>query len=443
MPQPYRSAPQDHRAYAFDGRDEAERSSLLNDSAGHSNAATLRPAQCRPMRIGIAGPITLPLLRDLFPAGTELPATLSFPLIAKFAEGLHQRGHEIVLFALSPEISTTRVIQGDRIQAYICPQRRPRWQMLDLFRGERQQLRAAIRNSGCDVVHAHWTYEFALAAIESGVPHVVTAHDAAPVVLRYAQHPYWYVKPLLGWPVLRKAKCVTAVSPYLAELLHRSLRPQKDIVVVGNGVTPDVFRRQPERLARDTHGKVVFASVLNEWAGRKNGKQLIRAFAMLRKRVDTSVELRMFGVGHDEGGPAEQWAQRSGLAAGIRFMGSLPYQEVMTALTEQVDVLVHPSLEEGYGMAVAEAMAMGLPVIAGKNSGAIPWLLSKGRAGLLVDVTSAAEIADAMQKLITNVEFRQALAQAGRDHAMAEHRIEITVERYEALLARASEEQRP
>jgi hypothetical protein len=53
----------------------------------------------------------------------------------------------------------------------------------DLFAQERAGLERAMREDPCDVVHAHWTYEFALAALASGQPTLVTARDWAPTIL--------------------------------------------------------------------------------------------------------------------------------------------------------------------------------------------------------------------------------------------------------------------
>jgi glycosyltransferase involved in cell wall biosynthesis len=110
----------------------------------------------------------------------------------------------------------------------------------------------------------------------------------------------------------------------------------------------------------------------------------------------------------------------------------------LTALAEGVDVLVHPSREESQCMVVIEAMAMGLPVIAGKCSGAIPWVLAGGKAGMLVDVTSAKAIARAMQAMIEDTVLRDRLAVAGRKLALEQYHIDTTINRYEAILARAS-----
>ena len=61
------------------------------------------------------------------------------------------------------------------------------------------------------------------------------------MVLRFARHPYWIEKRLLACLVLRKARCVTAVSPYTAAALRSFVRPPRGIVVIPNGVTQDTF----------------------------------------------------------------------------------------------------------------------------------------------------------------------------------------------------------
>jgi glycosyltransferase involved in cell wall biosynthesis len=391
------------------------------------------------MRIGIAGPMDVRMLADLFPSVSNIPKTYSFPLIGQIAREFYNRGHELVLFALSSEVVRTERIDGERIRVYICPKRRPRLEMLDFFRAERRALCDAMRTSGCDVIHAHWTYEFGSAAAESGLPHVVTAHDVPMVVLRFARHPYWMEKPWLAVKALRRAQCVTAVSPYVAQQLQRFLRPQKDVLVIPNGVPPDVFGLGARR-ARRRGGPIVFASVLNGWGPRKNAKTLIKAFALFRKTQSEAVQLRMFGDGFEKGGPAERWAGERHLDSGIDFIGPLPHSEVLRQLADEVDVLVHPSLEEACCMAVIEAMAIGLPVIGGKAAGGIPWMLDSGHAGLLVNVKSPSSIASGMRTLIEDIQLRTALAQSGRRKALSEYRLESVVVPYENLLARVAQE---
>jgi glycosyltransferase involved in cell wall biosynthesis len=388
------------------------------------------------MKIGIAGPISLAPLQQFFPANAAIPSVASFPLIGAIAADLRERGHEISIFALSGGVAHTRIIEGDRVRLYVCPRRRERWQMPDFFRAERMALRDAMRQADCDVIHAHWTYEFGAAAVASGLPHVVTAHDVPMVVLRFARHPYWLEKPWLAVPVLRRARCVTAVSPYVAQQLHRLLRPQHDIVVVPNGVGTEVFALTGRRAARRTAETVTFASVLNGWGPRKNAKALIRAFALVRKKFPGLVKLKMIGIGFEKDGPAEKWARRHDAELGIQFVGPLPHSEVLTTLAEEADVLVHPSLEEACCMVAMEAMAIGIPVIGGEKSGGIPWELANGEAGILTDVTSSPSIAKAMELLVTDAGLRKGLGASGRRRAAEEYDLTRTVGCYETLLER-------
>ena len=386
------------------------------------------------MRIGIAGPVSLRMLRPLFAPQTEIPDTWEFPLIADLAERFHSRGHDIVVFALSSSVSKTKLLVGDRIQAYICPLRRGRQQMLDFWRGERRVLADAMRASKCEVIHAHWAYEFGAAALDSGIPHVITAHDNPFAVLRFARHPYWIEKPLLACSVLKKAKCVTAVSPYVADSLGNFLRPRQDILVVCNGVDGAVFELYKKRRDHESSRRLVFASVLSNFGVLKNSKTLIRAFNLLRDQFGDQVELWMFGEGHEEYGVAAAWASKRSLHSGICFKGYIPSSDLLPLLARNVDVFVHPSLEEACSMAVIEAMAMGLPVIGGKSSGGVPWLLSQGKAGMLVDVTSPASIAMAMGELADGISLRTNLAAAGRQLASVRYRIDSAVDSYENIL---------
>jgi glycosyltransferase involved in cell wall biosynthesis len=394
------------------------------------------------MKIGIAGPIDMTLLYDLFPQGEAIPGTFSFPLIAHLARALRAQGHEITVFALSDQVTTTSCIRGDGITAYICPLRRVRARVLDFSRKERHSLRDAMRNSGCDVIHAHWTYEFGAAAIESGLPHVVTAHDVFTQVLRFARHPYMLVYPFLALPVLRGARCMTAVSPYAARSLRWFVRSRMEIVVIPNGIEQKLFERSVTERMRPSDSSFTFATIGQGWSGRKNAAKLVEAFGILRKEFGEQVRLLLFGVSFEPGGEGNQWSVRRGLTDGVEFIGRQPHETIMDRLVHDVDVLVHPALEETFGMAVAEAMALGLPVIGGRDSGGVPWLLEYGKAGLLVDVSSAQAIADGMRTMLLEPETRNPLAHSARERASTEFQIADVARKYETVLIDALQEQR-
>ena len=84
----------------------------------------------------------------------------------------------------------------------------------------------------------------------------------------------------------------------------------------------------------------------------------------------------------------------------IQLCGRLEHKALLREVS-RASVFLHTSLTESFGMAVAEAMALGVPAIAGSESGAIPWLLQQGAAGQLVDVRRPDAIRAALSKALS------------------------------------------
>jgi glycosyltransferase involved in cell wall biosynthesis len=110
----------------------------------------------------------------------------------------------------------------------------------------------------------------------------------------------------------------------------------------------------------------------------------------------------------------EAQARRHDLGGRIAFAGAVD-DDRLAALHAEADLFVLPSRFEGYGMAFAEAIAHGLPVI-GTTAGAIPDTVPDG-AGILVPPDDAAALAHALRRLIGNDGKRETLAAAARTAA--------------------------
>jgi len=338
-----------------------------------------------------------------YPAGYE-----GAPLTAVLIGELLARGHEVlgltVDYAMAPQPAPV-VLRGPRFEFRILPGRRRAWRgnegrpgrALDLFRVERVALRAELAAARPELVHAHWTYEFALAALDAGLPTLVTAHDAPAVVLRFSRSPYRALRWLMAREVLRRAPHLTTVSGYMARELAGAYRGQ--MTVVPNPVAAHVLAQGRAR-AQPTTRRI--GLVCNGWGARKNPTVALEAFARFRAGTP-SAELHCFGDDFGPGQQAERWAGGRGLAAGVHFHGRQPHAEMVTRLAAQ-DVLLHPALEESFGVVVAEAMALGLPVVGGRASGAVPWVLGADPAtgatpaGVLTDVADADAMAGALDQ---------------------------------------------
>lgn len=363
------------------------------------------------MRIGILAPVaTEDVAHLLADTGGKLPPGYpGAPFIATLIETYLQMGHEVVAFTSDKTLGrngTSQRLDGPGFRLWICPSRPngtlPRRGSLvgriwDFFKFEREQLLAAVNQETVDILHAHWTYEFAMVAQASGRPCIATIHDAPKDVLRMAPSPYTYGRYLMGRQVLKSGIPLTAVSPYVASAAKEEFS-NIDIPTISNPL-PIWLRnlsagsnRTPEAQSAKT-----IAMVLGHWTKFKNPLPALCAFSSLTKELGSSVELRLYGTDFAPGGKAENEIRKAGLSnSQIRFMGRRQHRMLLKEIAE-AHVFLHPSLTESFGMAVAEAMALGVPVIAGHNSGAIPWLLHDGAAGRLVDVNNPKAIHAALK----------------------------------------------
>lgn len=140
----------------------------------------------------------------------------------------------------------------------------------------------------------------------------------------------------------------------------------------------------------------------------KNLQRSLKAFAQL-PNVQT-YEFWIIGPQDLRFTPAlKQQVEELGVASQVKFLDYVPYAD-LPGLINQAIALVFPSLCEGFGLPVLEAMACGTPVIT-SNLSALPEVA--GEAALLVNPYDEAEIATAMQAIATDAEMRSQLRQAG------------------------------
>lgn len=360
------------------------------------------------MKVGLVMPVGWSLLQEYIPTDAKMPMPVEFPFGSRLAIALLNMGCEVHIFTLchfmEGEIHTRRGGFYIHIAGYRDPFRMC---YLDGFRVESDRMKKMMREYPCDVYNAHWTYEFARPVVELEAPHIVTVRDNPWKVLwLFRPKLYRLMRLVLAYYVIRKAKKISVASDYMADYLRRWHRVKGDIPVIPNAV-PVLDLAVIKRVEHP--GKVVFVDMANGFSACKNVKNLLRAFARLRKRTElgtTDVELRVYGSGYGPGEECEAWAKKHGLSDGVVFRARMKQPDMHREIAELGDVMIHSSREESFGAVIVEAMGCGLATIVGKKSGACPWVAGNGETGLLVDVNDPNDMADAMLKLATDHALR-------------------------------------
>lgn len=403
----------------------------------------------KPLRVAILSPFQTASLRDFIPsmrdASAVIPSGMGGPCIVNLVRERLRRGLPTDIITLSHGLQESFIFFDGGLARLWIVRRRARKALRDGYREEIKGLQHALRQSEADVCHANWTYEYGLASVtQEQIPVVLTVHDHALHVLRWSGLIYLPHYFMTGY-VIKRARYITTVSPYVADYLEHRLG--RKISVVPNLLSDLVWNvREAKDMSSPTDGLPVpdiqfspsdtlIVSALN-WSKLKNVKRALKAFKLVRNSLKASsyrnIELcyLLMGPRLEYKGPAWQWAVNHDCAENVAFRGTIPYTETLKTMAE-ADIVFHPSLEESFGMPVAEAMALGVPVVAAKEAGGSRWLLEGGKCGILVSGYSVNEMADGLARALDIGEQNTETIDRGAD---AGKRINEQVERANARI---------
>ena len=265
-----------------------------------------------------------------------------------------------------------------------------------------------LRRAQVDVCHCT-NY---VAPLLSGRPSVVTFHDMTALLLPGCSP---WKKRLLLRPLIpliaHRADAIIAVSESARRDVLRLLRvPPEKVHVIYEGVAP-IFRpvedaRERERV-RGRYGlRGPYLIAVGTVEPRKNLIRLSRAFRVVRDKRG----LQLLIVG-GKGWRGEEILREVRKMAGeaVVWVGYAPSED-LPALYSGAEALVYPSLYEGFGLPVIEAMACGTPVITSNNSSLRE---VAGDAALLVDPEDEDDIAAAVRRIVEDSDLRESLRRKG------------------------------
>jgi glycosyltransferase involved in cell wall biosynthesis len=277
------------------------------------------------------------------------------------------------------------------------------------------QVPRLLRRLGADVVH----FTNGMLPVGTTMPTVVTIHDMS-LTMYPAFHPWRRVvlnRPFVNFAARRASAIITVSDSAKRDIVRLYEVDAERVHVVHEAAAPS-FRviREPFELQR-VRGRYGLAERFILYVGtiepRKNLPTLIEAFARRRRTGDLAHQLVCAGPYGWLSRDIEALIERLGVRDSVRFTGYVPFAD-LPAIYNLAEMFVFPSIYEGFGLPVIEAMACGTPVITGRVAALNE---VSGDAAACVYPLDADALGDALVTLASNREGREELARRGLQRA--------------------------
>ena len=303
---------------------------------------------------------------------------------------------------------------------------------------KRKQIQQALLREQADVYHLPNT----MPLLARATPTIITIHDLVDLRIRKYGLLRTAYRFLVNFVAAHLADQVVTVSENSKRDIVRLLRiPESKVTVVYNGVSEE-FRRLNRNDCKDylaakysIAGDFILAP-----GGLSKNKNIPNLLAAMRalKEMGREESLVLLGdIKDPEFDYVSILARQSGLDGTVVFPGFVP-REDLPAFYNAASVVAYPTLYEGFGFPVLEAMACGTPVVTSNNS-SLPEIA--GGAALLVNPMNPEEIAGAVHRLLTEDTLRAELSSRGLRHARQftwRRAAEKTLEVFREVAARKS-----
>ena len=356
------------------------------------------------MKIGICGPINPLEFKELFSNYKQVPSiNKGASAVNTYVRELLRQGHEVIVFtsAVPSNEPNDIVLRSSKFEIHIIHSTPGVFithalSRLYMVRRLRKYMGPYIKQ--LDVLHAQWTYDFALAAkaYENDLPVFCTVRDWCPYItsiqtgLRKMQ---WRLYGVIFKRVMNSEKIHFIANSHYTYNQVISKYSQKQLDIIFNPIDKKLILDEKDK---EINGNVFISISSSLTEGRKNIKRLLQAFQIFREKCKDA-QLHLVGGGLEENTSTYKEYKSLGLLENTVILGRLNHTKLIEAIDNST-CLVHPSLEETFGNILIEGMARRIPVIGGRDSGAVPQVLENGECGILCDVLDVKSIATEMEK---------------------------------------------
>jgi glycosyltransferase involved in cell wall biosynthesis len=347
-------------------------------------------------------------------------------------------------FAKFPGMSVTVVVpQGTRGKETVCE----RWGGVLIYRLARSGFWKFLPGTVYDIVAGRRQVKEFIARIEPDLVHyqgatflasgcrrrnVLTIHGIAEKDARWVGRGAgrwlrWLTLKLTEEYGRHRTPRVILISDYVGTVLPES--KSRKIWRIENPIADSFFDVEGE----PEPGRIFCCSRVMP---RKNILGLIAAFERVFRNAP-HCRLRIAGTAEpDYMSACRRLVERSGLQSSVRFLGNLNVSDVQRELS-RASCFALSSFQETAPLSIAEAMAVGVPVVAG-TVGGIPDMIDHGSTGLLVDPHDVREIGEAIGRIVSDDQLARAMGQRAKEAVRQRYRASVvarkTVEVYREIL---------
>jgi glycosyltransferase involved in cell wall biosynthesis len=292
-----------------------------------------------------------------------------------------------------------------------------------------QRLRTELALFRPDIVHAHLSHATILAAVAAMLDRrivIVQTRHYSDYVARFRK------RRLVAdaWAARRCDRIIAVSEAARNQLVDAEHVESPRVSVIDNGVEWDRLstldhaegRRMLSALGVPPGPTIGCAATFNV---RKGHTYLLQAMVRVRAR-HPGVQLALLGTGDDEGNTRDEVA-RLGLSECVHFLG---YRADAHAILAGLDVYVQPSVEEGFGLALIEAMAMRRPVVATAVGGMLQ-TVDPNRTGLRVPPADPVALADALVALLDDPARGAELGRNASENVREHYSLQRMLDRYD------------
>ena len=269
-----------------------------------------------------------------------------------------------------------------------------------------------------DIIHT--TPDYGLFFHKKNTPLILTFHNyvlddfmqtysSLAQRIHYKTDLKWFTKHSLD-----SATIVTSVSKFTAELVRKETGYTKEIRVIYNGINVEKFKPTLHKTGGPI--KILFSGNLT----KRKGAHLLPAIADKLNPgivIQYTKGLRTKGIKFN--------------ASNLQNIGTVKYSD-MPKVYQQADILLLPTIREGFSMAVLEAMASRLPVVT-TDCSSLPEQIIQGKGGYLCELQNVEDFAGRINELADSLQLRKQMGEFNREKIENEFTLEKMVKNYRTL----------